>query len=1103
VKIRSILGPGCAVLTATVVVVALAQSPSDRNPAWPAIMPNATFSEWYSDLPWNQKLGTYTGNQLDEAIIMPYGARPQADRVFCTSKKLSPADCMIEVGVNNVLGMQRVDTPYAPFPQNKVPDECKDASQPCIEVLLHLSNFYAKSSGGNVALAKRVFGPALPDSRGDFSAYTVSDGSTYAPQMPWFTAHYCENMFKAFPSKPKEIPDIQDPVCYADYFSPFNNGFNYLPNIPSEWPRAAPWSPWPQSSNNHCAAGSEVCTLAFAGFDLREVPESFDENLQYFKYNNFLLQWFNYGLKGFKEDVSVAENQRKFPWTGNPVTWKDFYYYSAMNPFLGTFDNVNTVGPNVPGCDTTLTGPTIENCTTTAQYRASHTLYPRQCGLADLASGDAKRLRKCGLNYEFHHNGWISQWPADWEAAIRAAQMYPSNQYGRTSFLFAGVPGMQLPVSFYKSPDSPSGMSVYEQVYNTSVFSLYLPIANEADQKRAYSDRQYNDKTFYHTLLMTNHMEAEPDVFADGIRGKALWHNEYRMQGMYDDWKKSPATSRFPPVTFNASFDESKALAPFHGSTCDSCHVRNGSGIPINTRRTLDAAQQVFMSSKEYNAAPVQDYTFTGKIHPMKLVFFDLGRNNPRGDGSKYSVPLAFTPLTTLSPPRNSPQVYYSNAIMNFYGDAFHVTKAPFDYAWSYEAAGEERLVVKTKRTNPELGITYTPWQVKVGSFTTGTECSIVKKAPINTPWPTTCDDVNGAAIENAIAEQQVGYMLLNGKRLGNSSAIEAMPDDAIIGFRDAQNATFGEALAGELIWTVGSRNGVDGVVRKDCRPNDPRSCFIGRFGWLGDRASLEDQVANAAFVEMNMTSSEGYKKLYGENGKTTTPIRYLTANCGPANASCFGKPGNSDLSERDIERMADYSRWIGNPTRSEFQVQLPEVMAGEKVFRSLQCDSCHVIKKIPIDTAQTMLSNAYVKRLANRVQGTGPDPIRPFLSYLGTDLLMHDMGYLSQVGIAPGSIRNDDGTVKPEYKNFVQKIRTPALKGMRFNRFITDSHRNVKNPGDPACDFLMHDGRACDAIEAAFMHDGPAVKKIGMIEALTSLKPADVTNLRAFLYSL
>ena len=61
-----------------------------------------------------------------------------------------------------------------------------------------------------------------------------------------------------------------------------------------------------------------------------------------------------------------------------------------------------------------------------------------------------------------------------------------ANQYGRTSFLFAGVPGMQLPVSFYKDPSSMSGLSVYEQVYNASIFSVYLPIANEADVKNAF-----------------------------------------------------------------------------------------------------------------------------------------------------------------------------------------------------------------------------------------------------------------------------------------------------------------------------------------------------------------------------------------------------------------------------------------------------------------------------------------------------------------------------------------------------------------------------------------------------------------------------------------
>ena len=91
----------------------------------------------------------------------------------------------------------------------------------------------------------------------------------------------------------------------------------------------------------------------------------------------------------------------------------------------------------------------------------------------------------------------------------------------------------------------------------------------------------------------------------------------------------------------------------------------------------------------------------------------------------------------------------------------------------------------------------------------------------------------------------------------------------------------------------------------------------------------------------------------------------------------------------------------------------------------------------------------------------------------------MHDMGYLSQVGYASQSIRDSNGIVLPGYQNYVQKIRTPPLKGLRFNRFVTESHKNVKpaDPPNPACDFLLHDGRACDAIEAAFLHDGPAIK--------------------------
>jgi hypothetical protein len=118
----------------------------------------------------------------------------------------------------------------------------------------------------------------------------------------------------------------------------------------------------------------------------------------------------------------------------------------------------------------------------------------------------------------------------------------------------------------------------------------------------------------------------------------------------------------------------------------------------------------------------------------------------------------------------------------------------------------------------------------------------------------------------------------------------------------------------------------------------------------------------------------------------------------------------------------------------------------------------------------------------------------------------MHDMGYLSQVGIRSAGIRDTvSGVVLPGFENYVQKIRTPALKGLRFNRFVTDSHNNTtsKSPPTPACDFLLHDGRACDAIEAAFLHDGPAIKELGVIAGLNGLSAPQLKQLRAFLYSL
>lgn len=1094
----TITGLIAALTVGTFVPVAAAQESGNRAPFWPDISGSPIVKEWYSDIPWHQKLGTFAGNEIDEALVLPYEALGKDEKDFCAGHNIAQEECMLETGINNILGVLRTDTPYDPK-DKKINDapECRDPALPCIEVRLELSSFWTRHTDSGIELMPRPFGkePPGPPFNAFYGGYAITDGSTYAPQMPWYMAHYCDSFF------PASADDVQDPVCYGDYFSPMNNGFNPMGKGAADWPNSVPWSIFPAAPSgpaNHCKPGETKCTLVMAGFNLSEAPSNLSD-LQYGKYNQFLLTWFNGALKSFLSDFSQAELQRHFPWSGTEVTWENFLYPQAvLNPFLGQFAHTETSPAHEPGCDVTVNGPTIKNCFNTAIERGSAYLYPRQCSLDDLAAANIARLRQCGLNYELHHNGYLEQWPESfWEDIDKAGML--ANQYGRTSFLFAGVPGMQLPVPFYKDPSSDSGLSIYEQVYNASIFSLYLPVANEADVKHAFHGRNYTDTEFYHTLLMSNHMEADPVVFADGIRGKVLWHNEYRTQKMYEAFANG-TSQKFGTRTFAAAFDPGKAPAPFHNDTCDGCHVRNGSGVPINTAGKLDAALQEFMTGEAYNPYPVKDYTFTGQIRPMKLVFFDLHRVESRLDPSVYSEPLAF-PMALVTHPATAIQardLYYDNKIMNFYGDSFHVTRPGYNYVWNYETANPNRTVVNVARINSELNKTYEPWQIKLGAFQTSSSCQLVLPAPAPKPWPSNCDDINDAAIHAAIDGGAVGFMLLNGKRLGNLSAIEAIPNQTIVGFRDSQRAALGEKIAGEILWNAGSRDGVDGEVHKECRTKGLTDCYIGRFGWLGDRASLEDQIANAAFVEMNVTTSQGYKKLYA-NDKVAFPIRYGYPNCGPADKTCLESSGNGDLSELDVQRMADYARWLGNPTRSEFEVSLPEVIAGEKIFRQIKCDTCHVIRKIEIAPDDTMLGKDFRDRLATRVAQSA----RPFLSYIGTDLLMRDMGYLSQVGNASESIRDKDGVVKPAFADYVQKIRTPALKGLRFNRFVTDSHKNTKNPEDPACDFLLHDGRACDAIEAAFLHDGPAIKKLGVIEGLNGLTPEEILELRAFLYSL
>jgi len=546
----------------------------------------------------------------------------------------------------------------------------------------------------------------------------------------------------------------------------------------------------------------------------------------------------------------------------------------------------------------------------------------------------------------------------------------------------------------------------------------------------------------------------------------------------------------------------------------------------------------------DYHLYPVSlDYTYTNQdlellenrkepktvVPSMKLVFFEIGGE---------TGPLEVCDANNHTIPKTSSDRFYNNKIMNFYGNSLHVnlkSNLPsYDMQHVAIAPSSGFLIVdKTPRkpTQENPAGQYVPKKLEITNISTSSSgvynrCTKVKALPAGADpakWPKNCTEVNGTAIKKAIDGGQIGYMQLLGKRLGNSPLIEMISNQRIKLNQSRQKGTngiTGITYPGCYGLAPGTRVGSsDKVNYRSCKNQKlgvgAGDCYISRWGWIGDRASLEDQIANAAHVEMNLSSKQSYERIHPGATNHDQLVRYNQTLCGPADAGCQASSPNSDITEQEIRDMATYQRWIGIPERSEYQVSSEKVQRGEVIFRNLGCGGCHVTDKIRFIAGDNMLPDE--ERAALKKLQSAADPNYPFVSYLGTDLLLHDMGYLSQVAKAPVGIdiRNAEGTIKPDYRSFVQYIRTPPLKGLRFNRFVTDSNHNSTVPIDkktadenpvsiePGCDFLLHDGRACDVIEAAYLHDGPAVKALGMIQRLNGLSQEKLDQLRAFLYSL
>lgn len=69
--------------------------------------------DWYTDVPWHQKLSTKDSNLIDTPFLLPFAAIPEN---LCPSadSPVAKSRCMLRYGIVNVMSMRRTDTLYNP-----------------------------------------------------------------------------------------------------------------------------------------------------------------------------------------------------------------------------------------------------------------------------------------------------------------------------------------------------------------------------------------------------------------------------------------------------------------------------------------------------------------------------------------------------------------------------------------------------------------------------------------------------------------------------------------------------------------------------------------------------------------------------------------------------------------------------------------------------------------------------------------------------------------------------------------------------------------------------------------------------------------------------
>ena len=215
---------------------------------------------------------------------------------------------------------------------------------------------------------------------------------------------------------------------------------------------------------------------------------------------------------------------------------------------------------------------------------------------------------------------------------------------------------------------------------------------------------------------------------------------------------------------------------------------------------------------------------------------------------------------------------------------------------------------------------------------------------------------------------------------------------------------------------------------------------YIGRFGKKATKVALQDQVVFALNQDLGGVTCD-YNMV--------KPYNYLV---GAYTGNYVQDP---DVSAGFVNHLVMYLRTNKVPPRRN--TSDPDVIAGEQLFTSIGCVSCHI---------PTM-----VTALCPDIPALSNQTFHPF-----SDFLLHDMG--------PGL---DDGVPEGSAKSF--QWRTPPLWGVG----LAGNAQGGKL-------FLLHDGRATSFEQAISFHGGEAA---GRQLAFSALSQQQKQQLIKFLQSL